>query len=72
VTVSRPSTAVPGDAGAYLRINKPAVQLISASTFYHSTGDVESMISKNGLERAAAFWAHFIATVDHATDAQIQ
>jgi hypothetical protein len=30
------------------------------------------MISKNGLERAAAFWADFIATVDHATDAQIQ
>jgi hypothetical protein len=72
VTVSRPSTSVPGDAGPYLRIQKPAVQLISASTFYHSTGDVEGLISKNGLERAAAFWADFVTSVDHATDAQIQ
>jgi hypothetical protein len=72
VTVSKPSTSVPGDAGAFLRIQKPAVQLISASTFYHSTGDVEALISKNGLERAAAFWADFITSVDHATDAQIQ
>ena len=72
VTVSKPSTSVPGDAGPYLRIQKPAVQLISASTFYHSTGDVEGLISKNGLERAAAFWADFIGSVDHATDAQIQ
>jgi hypothetical protein len=72
VTVSRASTSVPGDAGAYLRIQKPAVQLISASTFYHSTGDVEALISKNGLERAAAFWADFITSVDHASDAQIE
>lgn len=72
VTVSKPSTSVPGDAGAYLRIHKPAVQLISASTFYHSTGDVEGLISSNGLERAAAFWAEFISTVDQATDEQIQ
>jgi Zn-dependent M28 family amino/carboxypeptidase len=72
VTVSKPSSSVPGDAGPYLRIRKPAVQLISAGTFYHSTGDVEGLISKSGLERAAAFWADFITSVDHATDAQIQ
>jgi hypothetical protein len=71
VTVSKPSTAVPGDAGPYVRIGAPAVQLISASTFYHSTGDVEGLISSPGLARAAAFWADFIASVDHATDAQI-
>jgi hypothetical protein len=63
VTVYQPSESVPGDLGAYVRLGKPSVQLISSEVYYHSSGDTPSTISVPGLERAAAFFADFIDAV---------
>jgi hypothetical protein len=63
VTVYQPTEAVPGDLGAYVRLGKPSVQLISSEVYYHSSGDTPSTISVPGLERAAAFFADFIDAV---------
>jgi hypothetical protein len=63
ITVYQPSESVPGDLGAYVRLGKPSVQLISSEVYYHSSGDTPSTISVPGLERAAAFFADFIDAV---------
>ncbi|CAN5247967.1 hypothetical protein BH11PSE2_BH11PSE2_03950 [soil metagenome] len=63
VTSYQPTESVPGDLGAYVRLGKPSVQLISSEVYYHSSGDSPSTISVPGLERAAAFFADFIEAV---------
>lgn len=54
------STSVAGDLGGYAPLGVPRVQAIHAGPLYHTSGDVLSSISVEGLERAARFYAHFV------------
>lgn len=57
---------VPGDLGGYAPLGVPRVQAIHAGPLYHTSGDVLETISIPGLERAARFFADFIAEVARA------
>jgi len=62
------TSSAPGDAGAFVQLNIPAVGLIGSGVFYHSSGDTFANISQNGLERAAGFYADFLEKLDKASD----
>jgi hypothetical protein len=47
------------------------VTIIQAPPLYHTTGEVEAVISTPGLERIARFLSYFITEVDKAPRAQI-
>ena len=52
---------VPGDLGGYAPLGIPRVQAIHSGPMYHTSGDVLETISVPGLERAARFFAYFVA-----------
>ena len=66
------SNSIAGDLGGYAPLNVPRVQAIHAGPMYHTSGDVLETISVPGLERAARFYAYFIADVARAPRAQLQ
>jgi hypothetical protein len=70
ITSQLVSSSVPGDGGGFAR-HAPVVNLIGSGIFYHSSGDTLATISRNGLERAAGFFAEFIKTVDEAPAASL-
>ena len=60
------STSVPGDLGGYAPLEVARVQAIHSGPMYHSSGDVLESISRQGLERAARFYAFFVSEVAKA------
>jgi Zn-dependent M28 family amino/carboxypeptidase len=57
------TTRVSGDLGGYAPLHVARAQAIFSGPMYHTSGDVLETISVPGLERAARFYAHFIAQV---------
>jgi len=57
------SNSVPGDLGGYEPLGVPRVQAIHSGPMYHTSGDTLDTISTPGLERAARFFAFFIAEI---------
>jgi hypothetical protein len=55
------SNSTAGDLGGYAPLGVPRVQAIHAGPMYHTSGDTLDSISTPGLERAARFYAYFIA-----------
>jgi hypothetical protein len=66
------SNSIAGDLGGYAPLNVPRVQAIHAGPMYHTSGDVLETISVPGLERAARFYAYFVADVAQAPRQQLQ
>jgi hypothetical protein len=69
--VSEKSTMASGESGGFSRINGPTVTIMQAPPLYHTTGEVETVISTPGLERIARFLSYFITEVDKAPVAKI-
>ena len=69
--VSEKSNMASGETGGFGAINAGKVTLMQAPPLYHTTGEVESVISTPGLERIARFLAYFVKEVDKAPRAQI-
>jgi hypothetical protein len=65
------STSVAGDLGGYASLGVPRVQAIHAGPLYHTSGDVLQSVSVEGLERAARFYAYWIANVAEMSRADI-
>jgi hypothetical protein len=65
------STRVSGDLGGYAPLGVARVQAIFSGPMYHTSGDVLETISIPGLERAARFYAHYIAAVSRLPRAEI-
>jgi hypothetical protein len=57
------SNSVAGDLGGYAPLGVARVQAIHAGPMYHTSGDTLDTISTPGLERAARFYAFFVAVV---------
>jgi hypothetical protein len=57
------SNSIAGDLGGYAPLNVARVQAIHAGPMYHTSGDTLDTISTPGLERAARFYAYFVAAV---------
>jgi len=57
------SNSIAGDLGGYAPLNVARVQAIHAGPMYHTSGDTLDTISTPGLERAARFYAYFVAEV---------
>ncbi|HYM33902.1 MAG TPA: M28 family peptidase [Steroidobacteraceae bacterium] len=55
------TTTVAGDLGGYAPLGVARVQAIHSGPMYHVSGDVLETISVPGLERAARFYAFFVA-----------
>jgi hypothetical protein len=66
------SASVPGDLGGYAPLGVPRVQAIHSGPMYHTSGDTLDTISTPGLERAARFYAFFIAEVAKAERSALQ
>ncbi len=66
------TNTVPGDLGGYAPLDVPRVQAIHSGPLYHTSGDVLDSISTPGLERAARFYAYFIADVAAAPRSELQ
>ena len=66
------SNSVPGDLGGYAPLGVPRVQAIHSGPMYHTSGDVLDTISTPGLERAARFYAYFVAEVAKAARSDLQ
>lgn len=64
-------SGVPGDLGGYASLGVPRVQAIHAGPLYHTSGDVFNSVSVEGLERAARFYAYFIAEAARAPRARL-
>jgi Zn-dependent M28 family amino/carboxypeptidase len=60
------STSTAGDLGGYEPLGVPRVQAIHSGPMYHTSGDTLNSISTPGLERAARFYAYFVAEVAKA------
>jgi hypothetical protein len=69
--VSEKSNVESGETPGFAALNTARVTIIQAPPLYHTTGEVESVISTPGLERVARFLAYFIGEVDKAPRAQI-
>ena len=54
-------SGVPGDLGGYEPLHVARVQAIHSGPMYHTSGDTLDTISVPGLERAARFFAYFVA-----------
>ena len=57
------SRSIAGDLGGYAPLNVARVQAIHAGPMYHTSGDTLDTISTPGLERAARFYAFFVAAI---------
>lgn len=66
------SSSIAGDLGGYAPLNVPRVQAIHSGPMYHTSGDVLETISVPGLERAARFYAYFVADVAQASRRDLQ
>lgn len=66
------SNSTAGDLGGYAPLNVPRVQAIHSGPMYHTSGDVLDSISVPGLERAARFYAYFVADVAKADRKDLQ
>jgi hypothetical protein len=66
------SSSTAGDLGGYEPLGVPRVQAIHSGPMYHTSGDTLDTISTPGLERAARFYAYFIADVAQADRAALQ
>ncbi len=55
------TASVAGDLGGYAPLNVARLQAIHSGPMYHTSGDVLETISEPGLERAARFYAFFVA-----------
>lgn len=62
---------VPGDLGGYAPLGVARVQAIHSGPMYHTSGDTLDTISLPGLERAARFYAYFIAEAAKAPQSAI-
>jgi hypothetical protein len=69
--VSQKSDMLSGETGGFGAIDAAKVSIMQAAPLYHTTGEVESVISTPGLERIARFLAYFLAEVDKAPRRQI-
>ncbi len=69
--VSEKSNMASGETGGFGTISAAKVTIMQAPPLYHTTGEVESVISTPGLERIARFLAYFIKEVDKAPRNQI-
>ena len=65
------TNSVPGDLGGYAPLNVARVQGIHSGPYYHTSGDVYSTISPEGLTRAANFYRYFIDAVAGAPAASV-
>jgi Zn-dependent M28 family amino/carboxypeptidase len=70
----RPSftNSIAGDLGGYAPLGVPRVQAIHSGPMYHTSGDTLNTISTPGLERAARFYAFFIAEVVRTARSALQ
>jgi hypothetical protein len=66
------SSSTAGDLGGYAPLGVPRVQAIHSGPMYHTSGDVLETISVPGLERAARFYAYFVADVAQAARKDLQ
>ena len=66
------SNSTAGDLGGYAPLGVPRVQAIHSGPMYHTSGDVLDSISVPGLERAARFYAYFVADVAKANRKDLQ
>ena len=64
--VSGNSDMASGEGGGYRRTAVPIVTTMQAPPLYHTSGEVEEVISVPGMERMARFTAWFIKQVDTA------
>ncbi len=55
------TASIAGDLGGYAPLGVARLQAIHSGPMYHASGDVLETISESGLERAARFYAFFIA-----------
>ncbi len=71
--VSEKSNMGSGETGGYTSLQDHAalITFIQAPPLYHTTGEVDDVISTPGLERIARFLAHFVKEVGKAPRAQI-
>jgi hypothetical protein len=65
------SSSIAGDLGGYAPLGVARVQAIHAGPMYHTSGDVLDTISEHGLERAARFYAFFVAEAAKLSKAAI-
>lgn len=63
--------SVPGDLGGYAPLGIARVQAIHSGPLYHTSGDTLDTISVPGLERAARFFAYFVAEAAKAPRSDI-
>jgi len=66
------SSSIAGDLGGYAPLGVPRVQAIHSGPMYHTSGDTLDTISTPGLERAARFYADFVAAVAKADRTALQ
>jgi Zn-dependent M28 family amino/carboxypeptidase len=66
------SSSTAGDLGGYAPLGVPRVQAIHSGPMYHTSGDVIESISIPGLERAARFYAYFVADMAKAARKDLQ
>jgi len=66
------SSSTAGDRGGYAPLGVPRVQAIHSGPMYHTSGDTFDTISTPGLERAARFYAFFVAEIAKAERAALQ
>ncbi|HKT80269.1 MAG TPA: M28 family peptidase [Vicinamibacterales bacterium] len=64
-------SSIAGDLGGYAPIGAPRAQAIHAGPLYHTSGDTIDTISTPGLERAARYYAYFVADVAKANRADL-
>ncbi len=62
--MSTESTMASGEGGGYRSAGVPIVTTMQAPPLYHTSGEVEEVISIPGLERMARFMAFFVEQVD--------
>jgi hypothetical protein len=64
--VAGPNTTASGEGGAYSRTGVPVFQTIQGPPMYHTTGEVQEMVSTPGMERMARFMAWWVKEVSRA------
>ena len=65
------TNSVPGDLGGYAPLNVARIQGIHSGPLYHTSGDVLTSISEQGLERAARFYAYILEAALKAPNSEI-
>lgn len=65
--------ALPGDLNGFVDLKSvPQTQMIASGTVYHTSGDDLYSVTPEALERAARFYAFFVAQVADAPTPQLQ